>query len=366
MNPRRLLLADTHPAAWTFSNGAQHRTCQLYEILTGAGFELHPVPQQASCSNLRRYALGIKFLVSIGLQSGSSIRLMRRHGAAVARLAVARRERPDARGLLWEDTHRDRQAFPLLAQRAGLAVVAVPQNLEALVQHTPGPAPSNLPRTLAEEIRHLAVAKSVFCISREEQWLLAWHGLTSDFLPYHPPSPVAGFCASIRERRQGGAGRRWVLLGSVNYRPTFTGVERMIEGLRSLPDGSNLPVDIVGFGTEALRSRAEGTAYRVHGGVDQEALVRLLTEARAVLISQPFAAGALTRIPEMLAAGVPVIANSIAARSATHLPGVNVFGSPAELDKLLRASLSTPPVPARPVEAERRFAATVERALATP
>jgi glycosyltransferase involved in cell wall biosynthesis len=360
------LLADTHPAAWTFAGGGQHRTTQLYEILTAAGFEIHPVPQQAACSNLRRYALGLKYLAAAGLACGSSVRLMRRHGAVVARLAAARNERPDARVLLWEDTHRDRQALPILARRAGLTVVTVPQNLEALVQHTPGSDATDLPGTVIEEVRHLAVSNAVFCISREEQWLLAWYGVASGFLPYHPPASVLEFCSGIRERRLATNPQRWLILGSVTYRPARTGILRLIELLRDLPNGPNLAVDIVGFGSEALRPAVKGTDYQVHGGVDQDTLDSLLAEARAVLLYQPFAAGALTRVAEMLAAGVPVIANPIAARSAVHRPGVHVFESSEELAGLLQVTLPMPPSPPRSAEAERRFITEVGRLLETP
>jgi glycosyltransferase involved in cell wall biosynthesis len=243
-------------------------------------------------------------------------------------------------------------------------VVTVPQNLEALVQHTPSRAATALPATLVEEVRHLAASDAVFCISREEQWLLAWHGLASDFLPYHPPAPVREFCAALRQRRQSARPQRWVILGSVIYRPARIGVEHLLNLLRSLPEGAKLPVDVVGFGSERLQSLTEGTAFQVHGGVDQETLARLLTDARAVLLYQPFAAGALTRVAEMLTAGVPVLANPIAARSATHWPGVQLFESPAELAALLQAPQPMPPAPPRPVEAERRLVSAVTHWLA--
>jgi hypothetical protein len=354
------ILADRSPDSWHQSGGGQHRTTQLHEIIRDAGIEIRYVPSEAGCSNLRKYALGLKYLLRLGLRYESSLRCLRRHGAVAARLGRAFAANEKAKVLLWEDTHRARQATPLIARQAGVAVVALPHNLESLVSVEPGTRLLATSRRWREEVRHLGAASATFCCSREEQWLLALYGVAADFLPCFPSKSVTEHCLRIRERRRAVRPQRLLIMGSANYGPTFNGMARLLEMLKSLPHGGRLPVDIAGFGSETFQPLIEGTHYTLHGSVDAEALAHLLVQAKAVLLHQTAGGGALTRIPEMLMAGVPVLANPIAARSALHLEGVHVYESERDLFNLFGSELSPPAVPARPQNAESRL---VERIL---
>jgi hypothetical protein len=114
-------------------------------------------------------------------------------------------------------------------------------------------------------------------------------------------------------------------------------------------------VDVAGFGTEQLRGLLDHTTYCLHGGVDEIKLNELIKSAGAVLVHQKAAVGTLTRIPEMLLAGVPVIANSIAARNHVRLDGVHIYETPEELFELLKRPLAEPALPERPARAEQRL-----------
>jgi glycosyltransferase involved in cell wall biosynthesis len=238
--------------------------------------------------------------------------------------------------------------------------MALPHNLESLVPDECRAHPNGATRLFREEVWHLGAAASVFCCAREEQWLLALHGVHADFLPYHPPGPVAEHCLAVRARRQSARPQRWLIMGSANYGPTYAGMAAVLEMLKSLPGGPRLPVDIAGFGSEALRPEIVGTEFRLHGAVDASVLARLLVEARAVLLHQTAGAGALTRIAEMLTAGVPVLANPIAARSVIGREGLHVYETAVELRDLLNRDLPVPPLPARPAAAERRLVAALD------
>jgi hypothetical protein len=72
-------------------------------------------------------------------------------------------------------------------------------------------------------------------------------------------------------------------------------------------------------------------------------------------------AGAVTRIPEALLAGIPVIANRNAARDQPETPGVHVYEDAAEFAELVRARLPYPPPPPEPVAAQRRFTEQLRR-----
>jgi hypothetical protein len=126
---------------------------------------------------------------------------------------------------------------------------------------------------------------------------------------------------------------------------------------RRLPP--NVTVDIAGLGTEELKPLLPASGFHLHGTVSPRQLEELLLRTRAMLAHQPQGCGALTRIPEMLAAGVPVLANRVAARSATHFAGVRVYDTAEQLARHLEALLESdwpmPPIPAAPAGAERTF-----------
>jgi len=116
---------------------------------------------------------------------------------------------------------------------------------------------------------------------------------------------------------------------------------------------------IAGYGTERLRMAFERIGARVVGTVSEEELDALQLDARALLVHYVPAPGALTRIPEALIAGIPVVANRHAARGFESIPGVHVYDSPEELVELLAADLPTPPAVPTPAAAEGRFVSRV-------
>jgi glycosyltransferase involved in cell wall biosynthesis len=81
---------------------------------------------------------------------------------------------------------------------------------------------------------------------------------------------------------------------------------------------------IAGFGTEALVKQFKDlpSCVNILGSVSKEVYQKLLKTCKAVLIYQHSGTGVLTRIPELMIAGIPIIANSIALRSFHHLKGL--------------------------------------------
>ena len=363
MKAAPLILADTSPGSWQFPNGGEHRTRQIHELIVSAGIEIRPLDPPAPLSNLRKYLLGLKYWLRHGQAHGSPLRLIRHHGAAAARLSSSLAHHEGAKVLVWENTHRNNQATPQLARHAGYSVVALPQNLESLVRNTRVIPARTTAARLTGEVSVLARAESIYCISREEQWLLSCFGIAADYLPYYPPKAVAENLLEVRRRRERTEPQRWLILGSVGNPPTFAGVSELLRLLKSFPSGRQLPVDIAGYETERLREQAEGTHWRVHGGVDQQTLTQLLVSAKAMLVHQISGAGALTRIPEMLMAGIPVVANVIAARSAFHWSGMHCYDSPRELGALLLQDLATPAAPRQATNAEQRFVESLQQMI---
>lgn len=353
MDQKHFILCDLGETSWQSDNGGRHRTMQLHELYARAGLDIETMAREADCSNIAKYIYGLQALIKNGMAFPGPVKLLRHHGAAHARCSAHLSKPSKPSTFSWEDTHCNNSALPFLMHRAGCKVVASPQNLEALFYWDLYSKKSTW--RLRVEMTALKNADAIFCISSEEQWLLALFGMHADFLPYHPPLYVRQKMQHIRDLREPSQKTRILIMGSAENPPTRQGMVQLLEMLNAFPPGAAPPLDIVGFGTENLQQEVTGTGFKIHGGVDNETLQQLLLQAKAVICHQKRGIGALTRIPEMLWAGVPVIANSIAARSASIYDGVNIYNSPQELLDLLNRTLPIPPPPAAPTKAEARF-----------
>ena len=114
-------------------------------------------------------------------------------------------------------------------------------------------------------------------------------------------------------------------------------------------------MDIAGYGTEVLAEYCQQANFNLIGSVAPEKLNYLLSNTQAILVHQQAGVGALTRIPEMLIAGIPVIANANACRSAFGYSGVHCYDTQEELEALMKNHLEVPPIIPRPHAAEKRF-----------
>ncbi len=219
---------------------------------------------------------------------------------------------------LWENT-TDRDLLYLM-KATGHPVIGMPHNIESLV------ASQNVD-DLGKEVRNLQHCDYVFAISREETWLLRLLGVKASFLPYYPPKEVETHLLEIRKRRdarKANERKRFLLLGSANNYPTRKGMQLLLDNAASEP----LPFDlgIAGYHTESL-SVPQQTGFTFYGTVKNDELDRILEETDAVLVYQPPTTGALTRIPEMLTAGIPVFVNFDAGRSCLGMADVHLYDS---------------------------------------
>ena len=268
---------------------------------------------------------------------------------------------PRARLLVWEDTMNGHTVRA--AKDAGLHVVAVPQNLESLVPGLrDGRTGQGMPWSLEHEVAQLSRADRVYTISREEQWLLRLRGVAAEYLPFFPDRAQRERWLTLRADRNPNRAPfdRTLVLGSAVNPPTQAGMAELLGWMASTPPSSLSAVKVIGYGTEIFRD-LQNSQIEVLGALPDEALREHLLRARAVILHQPAAVGALIRVSEMLLAGVPVFANPIAARSTSQYEGVAVYESFAELASLLAdpERLVSPPAPAPPTAFEDAFLETI-------
>jgi hypothetical protein len=356
------IFAHSRFAPEEFSNGGCKRTAQIHEILrlNNIAFQAADLDQYSESSkSLSAYLRGIRYnkKVSANFRNDHNI------GRYIKAFDEFVEEKKPSL-LIWESVS---DHFLLLAktlQAKIIPFIALPHNIESLTKGSRSFA-SGLasPHWFKEEIKYLTYSNKVFTISLEEQWLLSLYGINADYLPYYPTISVKSYLLDIRkekEKQPRKIARNLLLLGTFYNPPTLNGYKALLAHLSLNKD---LTVNVAGFGSEKL-ANLNSPNIKIWGTVSNETLKRLIIDNDVIIVQQEPTTGALTRIPELLIAGIPVIANTTAARSYHNLSGVSVYNNYQELFKLIGDTpITPPPVPAPPTLAEKRFIEAIKSCI---
>jgi len=222
------------------------------------------------------------------------------------------------------------------AKSKGIPIVAFCQNIETLSREQ---VDFSCQREMFNyELDLIAMCDLVVTISTEETYLLRNFGMDPVYLPYFPLKHTMDRLEEVRKRRQGCIKSDFLLLGTVYNLPTLAGMKRIIAAI--IQDNILLydRLIVAGYGTKQLLSYMDDSCIEVRGEVTDDELDEIMTETKGCIVYQENGSGALTKIPELLIAGVPVIINSHAARSHHNLPGIFEFTSLEQLGLQLEAA----------------------------
>lgn len=263
------------------------------------------------------------------------------------------RNKDDKRILLWESTRLENTFVVPYFRRKGYKIIGLPHNLESLVPgQRSGITNRKSPDWFIEEIKIFKKCDKVFAISIEDTLLFRQFGVNAFYLPYYPESSRYDYLLNIRMARtnniRNSTKRKKVLmLGSAINLPTRMGMIDRIQFIEE--NGLNFfDLSIAGYGTEQLKTTAKSSNIKVIGELTEEDLSDTLINTDILIVHQPPTSGALTRIIEMLIAGVPVLSNFDGARSYYNVAGVYVYMDDDQLLKLLKSDLPIPPLPQKP------------------
>ncbi|MFA6286238.1 MAG: hypothetical protein WC661_02545 [Opitutaceae bacterium] len=360
-----LLLRWTRFPSDSHGTGPEKRSAQIRALCLHAGCTVADMRPPAAVSRGRTWTGGLAMRARFGPHAsvdhaGAGLLGYR---AAFYRDALASHQ--GARVLLWETTYDT--LLPALAREAGYKIIALPHNLESLVSDQVFADASYDPfADLSGEVKRLALADAVFTISKEERWLLEARGLSPYYLPYFPDATFAEECLRIRAKREAAADARGcvqgplLLVGSAFNPATARGMKEQLRRLKksSLPKNG---IVVVGPKSDVVLADEQAPGIQILGGVSRARLVELQETCSALLIHTYGGAGAVTRIPEALLSGLPIIANPNAARDQHGTPGMHVYETPDEFIQLAQSALPVPPTPARAAQAEARFEAELHR-----
>lgn len=245
--------------------------------------------------------------------------------------------------------------WPLIEKlkKNGIPVAAVSHNIESL-------ASQQVNRRFRQhifnrEVEALRACDLVVAISREEAWLLKKLDINVLFFPYYPVEKIANRLSVIRKNRKKTKKRDFLLVGSTVNAATRQGMLAVIDCWMKqelFKQGDRLLV--AGFMSNVFSlsaPRGAGNSIEILGPIPDEELDKIMSAVRAAIVYQEWGSGALTRIMETLTAGVPVLANTHAARSYHNLDGVIEFHDLDELGTVFKnidnieEQVSLPPEP---------------------
>ncbi len=219
--------------------------------------------------------------------------------------------------------------------------ILFPDNFDSLAENPSSKLEaSNIPsllRLFEKELRILSQANLCLTISQVEYGFLNGIGMKSRLLPYFP----SGNCRNDLESLRKNASTRsikhgLVVIGSVSWAPTRIGITDLLDSIRA--NRFELPciLRVIGHGSEQLEKAGDKKlGIEFLGKLPREEFHEALSNCFAAIVPVTCGFGAITRIPDLACAGVPVITSQLA---VTHQPppeGVYPVSDWAELPGLL-------------------------------
>lgn len=322
-------------------NGGFRRTAQIAESLHGIGCSFVTALSMCPQFYSSKYVDSPEFQVYAGEEPLSSAYLekwtsaMRTHVAYLHHVSwlwvKELQQKPPLKMAIVDDPIYFAPLVKYLALN-GIPIVAHCHNIEALSKSQL--MDEHQMELLNYEIELLSLCALAVTISREEAVFLTNFGINTLYYPYFPVGESLNRMLRIREKRRATSKKDFLMLGTANNPPTMLGMMHVMTRWNDISKSMNgARLFVGGYGTEPLNELADGEHVVYKGVLTNEELDEMLGRVKACVVYQGDGSGALTKICEFLLAGVPVFANSHAARSYYHLPGIVEFSDIYDLAK---------------------------------
>lgn len=345
-------------------NGGDKRTSQITELLSSKNIESHFLPSGIGEAKnlidcLQKWLKSITYFFWVAIfikrplhfrTTFRTIRMVTRQKEVFNILNAENHE-----FVLWESTKTEFSFVVPLFIKKGYRIVAIPHNIESLVPFQYSVlTKEKSPDWFNSEISLLKKCDFIFAISKEDTLLLNLFGVKAYYLPYFPTDEIFNNLIRIREIRCQKTERKKrkkkvLLLGSAVNPITRDGMINRIDFFKNW-DQNSFEIIIAGYETGQLKKLCEGKdIIQFLGELNNNELNELLNEVDVMLVHQSFTSGALTRIIEMLIAGIPVCANFASARDYYGANGVHVYSNDEQMIKYLHEDLPVPLIPDKPI-----------------
>ena len=196
------------------------------------------------------------------------------------------------------------------------------------------------------ELKWLADCDARLLISRVEAGVVGGLGFPTHYYPYRPVGEVRGRLELVRARRHSSPPEPglFLMVGSAAHATTREAFDWFIARAKS--DGLPRGVRVVIGGLETERLLPEGTqvpGIELRGWLSQPELDEWLARCSACLAPQARGFGALTRLPELACAGIPVLVSEHASHALELPPGAqSISGDWAEWRAVMQALAADP------------------------
>jgi hypothetical protein len=364
------VLRHSHFPSDPWGDGGSKRTAQISEILDNAGIlQEYYNPDITQIYEKKFAALeGLRLLNQHGIKSKLTKTALTQLGFNYFKREKTLEHYSKTHSLLlWESSRQQNFLMSYAARDTGMKVIGLPHNLESLVRGQYSEFTGKAaPYWFQEELQSLSQCNALFTISREEQFILKLFGLHAEFLPYFPPAPVRQYLLTIREKRANQqAGNQIFLMGTAGNKPTFDGMLNRIRFFHNEVKDKDARLHVAGYLTESLADHLpKDERIVLHGSLSNEQMEEMLISCRFCWIHQNISTGSLTKIPELLMAGVPVLVNADAAPNFYNVNGIRVYENDDDCLNAMEENLLIPESPAQPLVHERIFLKTVMELVA--
>ncbi len=211
-------------------------------------------------------------------------------------------------------------------RRRNIPTICLPQNFDALdtappLTQLPDAGHYSVLKDFSDELLLYKKCAHVLSISKIETGFLTGTGIKASYYPYLPVGEIKADLLKIREARKNAAisPDMFLMVGSASHASTREGMIWFLTHLKKSGLNSKIRLIVAGGQTDALGKDFPDMNIEFKGFIDQEGLIRLMIETRAMIIPQLRGFGALTRLSELSCAGIPVVCSEHAGY-AVHLP----------------------------------------------
>lgn len=328
-----------------FGNGGEKRTHQIGELLNDMNLDYQFLKPCHTGSKFSRF-ISTFFNVWIIKSYILPVKSLHQYGIILSNIYFAKKllSKIESKSLIiYEHSLNLNWYIPLLFKKKGHKILAIPHNFETLVPtQFSGLSMKANPQGLFEEIEVLNASDLVLTISKEEEWLLNLFRINALYFPYYPSSIELNKFREIAQiRKDRKQNKNFLILGTASNPPTKMGMLELLSNLNQ-SETIDFTFHIAGYFTESLsRENQFPDRFIFHGSIAQEKLYHLFQTTDAAIIHQGPSTGALTKIPELLSAGIPVIANQHAARNYFSINGVSIYREFKELIQMLQNTIDT-------------------------
>jgi hypothetical protein len=305
--------------------GGKARSMQLRELFEKEGFTFEKI----NFPGINKWQIGIGFLKYFfkhGYFRPFSRASIYCTGKRYAEIRWIIQQYPDIKAGIFEGTGYGDLVLTSILSDYSKKTIFIPANVESLAEYTDMWTHKHFSKInrLKQEVKYYSKAAAVFCISEEEAWLLRVFGSEAYFLPYFTPDCIQERMNKIKQARRPDPEFGYFAFASYGI-PHTKGLQTLISSIEKGKFGEK-KIKIAGYGLpqnfheKVKHLKNVEILYALEDAKFDECLAKCES---ALLIHSP-TSGMITRTPDMLLLGIPIIGNEDAIRSYVFCKGANL------------------------------------------